>query len=349
MKPRDSLGLREGYHSPQLDVEVRLNTNESPFPPPREFTSAFESYLRKLTLNRYPDRSYKEVRAAIAEVYDTEPERVFCGNGSNEVLLNIALAYGGPNRRAVVFEPTYSLHSHIASTVGTEVVTLGRDSSFQINDALVQQAEDISPEMVYLCSPNNPTGALEDADIVKKIFALSSDPLVMLDEAYADFLGQKANLGSEPETLIRLRTFSKWFDLAGLRFGFCIASKEVVSVLDQVVLPYHLDQIKQVAVLAALRTRQHFEDKANAICKLRDDLYDSLVSLGVRAHPSNANFILVEFPEKDPKMIWRQLVERSILVRDTTSWPMLPPSLRITVGTALENERLLVALQEILR
>ncbi len=350
MKPRDSLGLRRGYHSPQLDVKVRLNTNESPFLPPEEFAPTLESKLRKLKLNRYPDRGYRLVREALARAYDSVPERIFCGNGSNEVLLNIALSYGGSGRRAVVFEPTYSLHSHIAKTVGTEVLVLQRNNDFSVTTPSIEQAESYSPDIVYLCSPNNPTGNLESTESLAKVLTMNAEPLVVLDQAYGDFVQEHLTSENfESENLVRLRTFSKWFNLAGLRFGFCEGSEEVISVLDEVVLPYHIDEVKQSAILAALELKELFDNQAQKVIDLRNELYKHLLEIGVKAHPTNANFILMEFEGRDPKVIWADLVRESVLVRDTSNWPYLPPSLRVTVGTANENAAFLSALEKTLK
>lgn len=350
MKPRESLGLQKGYHSPQLDVRVRLNTNESPFPPPKEFYSNFESKLKTLNLNRYPDRQYRLVRESLARAYESSPNRIFCGNGSNEVLLNLALSYGGAGRKAVVFEPTYSLHSHIAKTVGMDVLTLGRNENFCVTESLVEEAEEYQPDIVYLCSPNNPTGNLESSKSISRVLTMKDEPLVVLDEAYGDFAEQHETAGlKDYENLIRLRTFSKWFDLAGLRFGFCEGSEEVVAVMDEVTLPYHLDQIKQAAVLAALEAKELFDLQAQRVIDLRDELFNNLVEIGVTAHPSNANFILMEFENNDPKEIWEELIKESILVRDTSNWPRLRPSLRVTVGDAKENEMFVTALEKILK
>ncbi len=349
MKPRESLGLRKGYHSPQLDVKVRLNTNESPFLPPVEFYSTLEAKLKKLELNRYPDRGYHLVREALALAYDTVPERIFCGNGSNEVLLNLALSYGGTGRRAVVFEPTYSLHSHIAKTVGTEVLTLQRDEQFCVSASLVDHAESYAPDIVYLCSPNNPTGNLESAESIAKVLMMKTEPLVVLDEAYGDFAEDHLSSAiRRSENLVRLHTFSKWFNLAGLRFGFCEGSEEVVSVLDEVVLPYHIDELKQCAILTALELKDLFDLQGQKVKDLRCELYEGLLEVGVKAYSTDANFILMEFVDRDPKEIWTELVKQSILVRDTSNWPHLPPSLRVTVGTADENAAFLSALEKIL-
>src|SRR5580704_154273 len=159
---RDDLGLGDGYHSPQVEVEVRLNTNESPFPPPAAWSAELLDALRSASFHRYPDRPATELRQAIAELHGVTIDEVFCANGSNEVLQSLLLAFGGPGRRALVFEPTYALHSHIARITGTEVVVGARDDEFLIDPghALDLLATE-HPDVTFLCSPNNPTGRAE--------------------------------------------------------------------------------------------------------------------------------------------------------------------------------------------
>lgn len=348
VRPREGLGLRGGYHSPQLDVEVRLNTNESPFPPPAEFLDRFEARVRKLALNRYPDRGYAAVREALAERLGVTPGQLFCANGSNEVLLTLALGFGGSGRRSLVFEPTYSLHHHIATLVGGEVVTRLRDDGYRI--VLDDEIRSTLGEMdvVYLCSPNNPTGIVESASVIEEVVARAGN-LVVVDEAYSDF-ARSSRLPADAlaANVVSVRTFSKWYSLAGLRFGFSVSSPEIVDVLDEVVLPYHFDQVKQAAVLAALELSDLFDERAAALANLRTALATELRALGVSVSDSETNFMLLSFPGRDPEVIWRALVDRSILLRNTAGWPHLPPSLRVTVGTKEENARLVEALAELL-
>ncbi|HEY2214999.1 MAG TPA: aminotransferase class I/II-fold pyridoxal phosphate-dependent enzyme, partial [Acidimicrobiales bacterium] len=184
---RPDLELSEGYHSPQVEAEVRLNTNESPFPPPPAWSEELLAALSEVSFHRYPDRPATELRAAIAALHEVTPAEVFCANGSNEVLQSLMLAYGGPGRRACMFEPTYALHSHISRIVGTEVIRGDRDEDFLISvpDAVALLAES-SPDVTFLCSPNNPTGRAEPRATVEAIVE-AAPGLVVVDEAYGQF------------------------------------------------------------------------------------------------------------------------------------------------------------------
>jgi histidinol-phosphate aminotransferase len=184
---RADLALSEGYHSPQVEAEVRLNTNESPFPPPKQWTKDLLAAIGEVSFHRYPDRPATDLRAAVAALHGVTPDEVFCANGSNEVLQCLLLAYGGPGRKAVVFEPTYALHSHISRVTGTAVVEGGRTEDFRIEleagQALLAREQ---PEVTFLCSPNNPTGRAEPTETVDAILK-AAPGLVILDEAYGQF------------------------------------------------------------------------------------------------------------------------------------------------------------------
>lgn len=346
--PRAGLGLRGGYHSPQLDVDVRLNTNESPFRPSKEFYERFAARIRHLSLNRYPDRNYSLVREALGNHLGVSPEEIFVGNGSNEVLLNLALAYGGPDRKAVVFEPTYSLHSSIASKTGTQVESFMRNESYLIELDASNIAEVRTADLVFACSPNNPTGMLEPEDTLS-ILARESSGLVIRDEAYSDFLAKEQRTPRKlQEAVVSVRTLSKWYALAGLRAGYCRAHPSVISVLDEVVLPYHLDQVKQAGILTALEMQVEFDVLSASLVAEREYLVKELSSLGVVTLPSSANFLLMLLPGLDASRLWGALVARSVLIRDTSGWPGLESSLRVSVGTHAENTRFIEALAQVL-
>lgn len=346
--PRAGLGLRGGYHSPQLDVDVRLNTNESPFRPSEEFYERLAAKVRNLSLNRYPDRNYTLVREALGNHLGARPEEIFVGNGSNEVLLNLALAYGGPDRRAVVFEPTYSLHSSIASKAGTHVESFFRDESYLIELDASNIEEVRTADLVFACSPNNPTGIVEPEETLSTLIR-EAHGLVILDEAYSDFLPKEQRAPRQlEESVVSVRTLSKWYALAGLRAGYCRAHPSVISVLDEVVLPYHLDEIKQAAILTALEMQADFDVLSASLVTEREYLTRELLSLGVVTLPSSANFLLMLLPGLDPTRIWRALVDRSVLIRDTSGWPGLESSLRVSVGTHTENVRFIEALAQVL-
>ena len=349
MKPREDITLMEGYHSPQLDVKVRLNTNESPYPPPAAWLDAYMSELRALDYHRYPDRGAHELRAAIGELHGLDSEHVFAANGSNEVLQTLCLAYGGAGRAVAVFEPTYALHSHIARITGTTVASGARDAGFHLDlDEAERVWRETSPAITFLCSPNNPTGMVEPDEVVERVLARAPG-LVVVDEAYGQF-APRSHIGtvSDGVPLVVTRTFSKTWSLAALRLGYCIAPADVVRTLEQVALPYHLDAAKQVAGRLALRFVAEMEARVAALVEERGRLAAALAELPVDVWPSGANFILFRPRPVEAQVVWQALVDRSVLVRNCASWPGLAGCLRVTVGTPDENDAFLNALNEVL-
>ena len=345
---RPDLQLAEGYHSPQVQAEVRLNTNESPFAPPEEWRSELLAALEEISFNRYPDRPATELRQAIADLHHVALDEVFCANGSNEVLQCLLLAYGGPGRRALLFEPTYALHSHIAHITGTEVVEGSRDDDFLIvPDDATALIEAQRPDVTFLCSPNNPTGRAEPPETVA-VVASAAPGLVVVDEAYGQFAPWTALSLRGPDNpgLVVTRTFSKTWALAGARIGYLVADPAVVAACEAVVLPYHLSAQSQAAGLLALRHVPEMEARVARITEERGRVAAALADLPVDTWPSDANFILFRPRERDADEVWRSLLAHSVLIRNCASWEGLKGCLRVTIGTAEENERFLYALKE---
>jgi histidinol-phosphate aminotransferase len=347
---RPDLSLTEGYHSPQVEAEVRLNTNESPFPPPEKWSRDFLRALADVAFHRYPDRPATELRAAIAALHDVTPEEVFCANGSNEVLQCLLLAYGGPGRTAVLFEPTYALHSHISRLTGTAVVEGGRTEDFRIDpgeaSALIGREQ---PEITFLCSPNNPTGRAEPRETVAGILE-AAPGLVVVDEAYGQFSSWSAlgMRGADHPGLVVTRTFSKTWAMAGARLGYLVADPEVVLACEAVVLPYHLSAQTQLAGLLALEHGDEMEARVACIAEERGRVAAALGNLPVESWPSDANFILFRPLHHDADEVWSGLLEHSVLIRNCASWDGLPGCLRVTIGRPDENDRFLTALEETL-
>src|SRR5215212_9071110 len=272
VSPRDDLHALEGYHSPQLDVAVRLNTNESPFEPPAAFIDRWVDELRRAPLNRYPDRAARELREALGGHLGQSGDRLFCANGSNEVLQTLLLTYGGPGRRAAMFEPTYALHSHIARITGTEVVVGDRRADFSVDpDVACALIAEQAPTIVFVCSPNNPTGTVEPADTIEALLAADGDHLVVVDEAYGEFAPWSAlELVRDDRPLVVVRTYSKVWSMAALRLGFAIAPPWVVEELEKVVLPYHLASATQIAGRLALELRDEMGDRVERLVVERE-------------------------------------------------------------------------------
>jgi histidinol-phosphate aminotransferase len=346
---RDDLGLFEGYHSPQVAVDVRLNTNESPYPPPAAWLSALAEAVATTPFHRYPDRTYTALRTGIAEQHGVRPDQVFVANGSNEVLQTLLLTYGGPGRTATMFEPTYALHSHIAKITNTAVAAGRRNDDFTLDLASAKQLlDDAQPTITFLCSPNNPTGRIEPPDVVKAVLDMAPG-MVVVDEAYGQFSRWSAlELVDDETPLVVVRTFSKTWSMAAARLGYCVAPASVVAALDHVVLPYHLDAMKQAAGTLALRFKPEMEARVATINEERGRIAVALADLPVETWPSDANFILFRPRDSDGDDVWSALVERSVLVRNCAAWPGLAGCLRVTVGTPEENDRFLAALKEVL-
>ncbi len=352
IEARADIALMAGYHSPQLDVRVRLNTNESPVPPPEAFTEAMAAAVRRINWNRYPDRAARELRARIAGLHGVDPGNVFAANGSNEVIQCLLLAFGGPGRAAATFEPTYALHSHLARVTGTALVQGRRrdDLGLDLDEAAVVIGRR-RPAVTFLCSPNNPTGMTDDPGAVAVVLDRVAEVggLLCVDEAYGQFSPHTAlDLAGPDVPLAVTRTYSKTWAMAGARLGYLIGPEWVVAELDKVALPYHLDAMTQAAGVAAL---DHVEEMNRRVADLvaeRSRLCAGLARLPVKVWPSGANFVLFRPAPVPGAEVWRRLVDRSVLVRDCSSWPGLEGCLRVTVGTPDENDTFLQALEEIL-
>jgi histidinol-phosphate aminotransferase len=346
---RDDLRVLEGYHSPQVDVRVRLNTNESPLPPPPAFRDALAAEISRIEWHRYPDRSATELREAIADWHGVTSDMVFAANGSNEVLQTILLTYAGPGRRVATFEPTYQMHAQIARVVGSQVIEGERDLDFTLDPAEMRRVvEQADPNVTFLTSPNNPTGIVEPAERVIELLEVSNG-LVVADEAYAQFAEWSAlSLVDEARPLVVTRTFSKTWSMAGVRLGYVVGPTWFIRELDKVVLPYHLDAAKQIAGRLALRFVSDMDERVRLIVSERERLSREMSAMEIDVTPSGANFILFRPRTMPGRELWQALLDRSVLVRDCSGWPRLEDRLRVTVGTPEENDAFLVATKEII-
>jgi len=346
---RDDLRALEGYHSAQVDVDVRLNTNESPFSPPDGFRDALAAEMSRVDWNRYPDRAASALRADIAALHGCDPAQVFVANGSNEVLQTVLLAYAGPGRTVVTFEPTYQMHAQIARVTGATVVEGERGDDFTLDPSEVDRVlAEARPHVVFLTSPNNPTGLVEPRERVEQLLA-SAPGLVVVDEAYAQFANWSAlDMVDESKPLVVTRTFSKTWSMAGARLGYLVGPTWLVAELDKVVLPYHLDVVKQLAGRVALRYTDEMNERVALLVSERDRITAALRVLPIDVFESGANFVLFRPQATDGRSVWQALVDRSVLVRDCSSWPRLDNCLRVTVGTPDENDRFLAALADTL-
>ena len=358
------------YGAPEIDVPVRLNVNENPYPPS---TAVIESIATAVVraaqgLNRYPERDFPRLREALADYLEAEsgvhltPEQIWAANGSNEVMLHVLQAFGGPGRTCLTFTPTYSMYPEYARDTLTDYVTRPRREDFTLDvETAVAAISELRPAVVILASPNNPTGTalpLEDIDRILEAArghgpmlgaeigspARAGDCVVVIDEAYAEFRrpGVPSALelvGPDNPHLAVTRTMSKAFGAAGLRLGYLAADRALVDALRVVRLPYHLSAVTQAAALAALSHRDELMAQVASLRDERDALVAWLRGQGLTAHESDANFVLFG-PFPDREAVWQALLDAGVLIR------VVGPEgfLRASIGTPEEMERLRSAL-----
>lgn len=344
---RPDLADIEPYGAPQLDVPVRLNTNETAHPPPATFTEVVAERLQDLRLHRYPDRDARELRERLAALVDADPDGVWAANGSNEILQQLLQAYGGPDRRLLLFRPGYSMYPLLAAVTGTPYVQHDLDDELRLTPAAAAAAVDEhDPDLVLLAHPNNPTGIPVPHGAIRVLHDRSR-ALIVVDEAYVEFGGGSAlGLLQALPRLAVSRTFSKAYRLAGLRVGYLVARPWVVDDILRVRLPYHLDTVKQQAALVALDLGPSMLDHIPEVRSERQRVAERLRRLpDVHVYPSEANFIL--FRTTDPSLFDR-LLDRGVLIRDFSDVPRLEGCLRVTVGGPDENDAFLDAMESLL-
>ena len=336
----------EPYGAPQLDVAVRMNTNETPYPPPAAFLETLAERLRNQGLHRYPDRDAVELRHRLATVEGLDPAGVWAANGSNELLQQLLQAYGGPERRVLLFRPGYSMYPLLAKVTLTPALEHDLDADLVLTEGAAAAAvAEHEPDLVLVAHPNNPTGIPVQPAAVRALHD-GSDALIVVDEAYVEFGGDSVRpLLDELPRLVVTRTVSKAYRLAGLRLGYLLARPWVVEDLLRVRLPYHLDTIKQQAALVALDLGSAMLDHIPRIRAERERVAQELTDLAdLEVFPSEANFVLF----RTRPGVFEQLLEHEVLVRDFSSHPRLEGCLRVTIGDRSENDAFLSALREVL-
>ncbi|MEV6692911.1 histidinol-phosphate transaminase [Micromonospora sp. NPDC051196] len=349
---RDDLRGRSPYGAPQLDVPVRLNTNENSYPVPDEVVEAIgKAVAAELRdLNRYPDRDALALRADLAAYlgHGLTAEGVWAANGSNEIQQQLLQAFGGPGRVALGFTPAYSMHPLLALGTGTRWVSARRDADFGLSiDDAVTQVREHRPDVIFLCSPNNPTGTALDPAVIAAVLDVAPG-MVVVDEAYAEFarpgtVSALAVLPGHPR-LVVTRTMSKAFGFAGGRLGYLAADPAVVDAVQLVRLPYHLSALTQAAARAALAHRDTLLGTVAAIMQQRDRIVTELRRRGLRVADSDANFVLYAVGG-DQTLAWQAMLDHGVLVRDVG----LPGWLRVTAGTPAETDAFLAAIDQIQR
>ena len=353
---RPELRGRTPYGAPQPPAAHRLNTNENPHALPPELLADLGTALghAAVELNRYPDRDAVALRADLASYLRRssgeriEPAQVWAANGSNEVLQQILQAFGGAGRTAVGFTPSYSMHPIIAAGTGTAWVDGHRRADFTIDAAAATaQVRELGPDVIFVTSPNNPTGTAVELATIEEIYR-ATEGMVVVDEAYAEFARpgtpSALTLLSGRPRLVVSRTMSKAFGMAGLRLGYLAADAAVVDALQLVRLPYHLSSLTQAAARTALAHTDALLATVDAVKVQRDRIVAALPGMGLTSVPSDANFVLFGH-FADSAAAWQQLLDRGVLVRDVG----LPGWLRVTAGTEGETEAFLTALGEVAR
>ncbi|MCG5470969.1 histidinol-phosphate transaminase [Micromonospora sp. LAH09] len=347
---RDDLRGLSPYGAPQLDVPVRLNTNENSYAVPEPVVEAIGKALAAelRELNRYPDRDALALRADLAEYlgHGLTAEQVWAANGSNEIQQQLLQAFGGPGRSALGFVPAYSMHPLLALGTGTRWVPAERGVDFGLTvGEAVAQVREHQPDVVFLCSPNNPTGTALDPAVIAAV--LDAAPgMVVVDEAYAEFarpgtVSALAVLPGHPRLVVS-RTMSKAFGFAGGRLGYLAADPAVVQAVQLVRLPYHLSALTQAAARAAVTHRDALLGTVSAIMAQRDRIVATLRERGLRVADSDANFVLFEVGG-DQTTVWKALLAQGVLVRDVG----LPGWLRVTAGTPTETDAFLSAMETV--
>jgi histidinol-phosphate aminotransferase len=337
------------YGAPQLDVAVRLNTNENPYPPPPGLVADVADAVCEAArnLHRYPDRDAVALRIDLAGYLAERTgvpltvANVWAANGSNEIIQQLLQAFGGPGRTALGFIPSYSMHPIISAGTRTEWIPAPRRADFSLDPAgAVAAIKEHQPDVLFVTSPNNPTGQSIPPDDLAAVIT-AAPGIVVVDEAYGEFSARPSAIGlleQFADRLVICRTMSKAFAFAGGRLGYLAAAPAVVNALLLVRLPYHLSVLTQVAARAALRHGSATLESVAVLVAERKRVARALSDLGAHVVPSDANFILFgRFA--DAPTAWRRYLDHGVLIRDVG----IPSHLRVTVGSPAENDAFLAA------
>jgi histidinol-phosphate aminotransferase len=348
---KDSVLALRPYSLAPHRASVKLNQNENPWDAPAEIKQEALNRMKRRLWSRYPDFTPQQLHERLAGFSDWRPDGIIAGNGSNELIQALLMVTIGAGRRVLIAEPTFALYRQITTVLGGEVISdpLSRDLQFNVA-ALLQKIEAAQPEVTIICSPNNPTGCvISDGDLIALLKAARG--LIVVDEAYHEFSDHSAvPLLSDHDNLVVLRTFSKAMALAAFRVGYLLASPGLVREIGKAILPYNLNAFSQTASEVAI---EMFETKlqplVEVICAERDRLYAELAAIpGLFPIKSKANFMVVR-SNKEPRQVFAELLEKDILIRDVSGYPMLNDYFRVSVGTPEENDLLIRSLREILQ
>lgn len=353
---RDDLTSLSPYGAPQVPAEATLNTNENPYAPSAELAQAIADRVHRVatTLNRYPDRDATVLRTALGRFINTlsgtdfTADSIWAANGSNEIIQSLFMAFG--DRGALGFTPSYSMHPLIAKVIGVSWLDGGRRADFTLDTAkAISEIAAKKPALTFITTPNNPTGTLLKIVEIEELAKATAQAngLLVVDEAYAEFSSEASavTLINKYPNLVVIRTMSKAFAFAGARVGYLVANPEVINAMYLVRLPYHLSAITQAAAEVALEYQGELLGTVSTLIESRNKVVTALENMGLQVAPSSANFIIFSGFNLEPAQIWRQLLDRGVLIRDVG----LSEHLRMTIGNEAENQKFIGALKEILQ
>jgi histidinol-phosphate aminotransferase len=352
---RDDLSSLSPYGAPQVPAEATLNTNENPYAPSPELAQAIADRVHHvaLTLNRYPDRDASVLRTSLSKFINTlsgtsfTADQIWAANGSNEIIQSLFMAFG--SRGALGFTPSYSMHPLIAKVIGVNWRDGGRRADFTLDTAkAIVEISESKPSLTFVTTPNNPTGTLLRIDEIELLAKATAEVngLLIVDEAYAEFSSETSavTLISQYPNVVVIRTMSKAFAFAGARVGYLVANTDVVDAMFLVRLPYHLSALTQAAAEVALEYQGELLGTVSTLIQSRKQVVSDLEAMGLSVCPSSANFIIFSGFKMEPSQLWRQLLDRGVLIRDVG----LLGHLRMTIGNEAENQKFIKALKDIL-
>lgn len=336
----------KAYTLKPIDCPIKLNQNESPFDLPEKIKKEILDKLSKTKWNIYPDFTPQSLYKKVADYYNTLPENILIGNGSNEMIFTILAATVEKGKNVIISEPTFTVYKLISSNLNGNIKRIMLNDDFSFNVSKIKKECKKKGSITIISSPNNPTGTYLERKYIEEIVE-SSNGIVIVDEAYIHFGGESViDLCNKYNNLIVLRTFSKAFGLAGLRIGVMISNKELILQLGKVKLPYNINIFTQITLNTILDNIDYLENNIQYIKEQREKLFSSLNKFSsIKVIPSATNFFCVK--TEDSKFVFNELVNNGILVRDVSSYPMLSNCLRISIGKEEENNKLIESLSKI--
>jgi histidinol-phosphate aminotransferase len=344
-KPRTDLGGFTAYRTQQQKADVRLQANEWAEPNAAgQWLTPDE--LDAVLLNRYPGAG-AELRAVLARRYGVQPEQIVLGNGSNEVLLNTFLVFGGHGRRTLLFQPTYSMHGRLTTIAGGTVVDELVGFPYDLTrERALRATERVKPEIVVFTTPNNPTGNEVPFDAILGVAEAFPETLVLVDEAYSDFARRTIvpELASHPNMVVS-KTFSKVMAAAGLRVGVLLTHPEIADIFRAVQLPYNVSALTHAVALKIAKDEAAIPRRVEQCARERARISAALSQIGtIEVHPSTTNFVLFRLTDATPEQVHARFLEQGVLIRDVSMWPGCERCLRVSIGTPAENDRFISAI-----